>query len=751
MGETRVYADKSAEISFSVPSAHYNSQQAYNYGTNQGYLALGFSIPEALKYKRISSFVLNVYIINWPFGSSETIYSSIYGAPFNPNTVTYNTRPSVAYFKSYTIHNLGIPGYKGIIFDVATSGAKEALTNGVELSLVNQTIYTDKGLNRPYLAITHDDQIIGMSVSTNYIYQAWSAIDTTFSWSTAPQITDTLMPVATASTVFRWRSKGASSYHEISCGTNTQIAIPGGTFAGLAAIEWQVAVTANSGIITTSSWAEISVADPVIYGASPSSGYIDENVDNTFRWRTAQTAGYTTIFVAQASAVFRWRNTEGDTIHTISLATEESVTIPAGTFVADTVQWQVTTVSKTGVATTSDWFPLSTVEVLSTAQAISPDNVILDGTKPAVFAWKHIISTGTEQTAAELQISPDNATFTTLVRVSGNASTYVAQANTLTAGELYWRVRTYNTDRRPGSWSNVAHVVVVAAPAAPSVQLETVSPRPVIRWQAEGQQAYEVITGATSSGIKFGADKSYQPKKPLPDGEHTISVRVQNKFGLWSEWGKVAVTVKNAPGDDITMAVKGGYTAHLQWSSATVYSRYIVVRDGKWIAETTDLSYTDNFSIGVPQYQIIGFLSDGVNYAVSNLDTVQIQCDTVVIAEVDNPVWQRLGLSESSSRQISARANQTVRYIHYTGSPLPSAEVGEAVDKSISFDCAFLHSQQDQADALEALMGRVVCVKTAQGQMAVGVLGGYSLKATRFYRAYSCTVTDIAWKEEITK
>ena len=88
-----------------------------------------------------------------------------------------------------------------------------------------------------------------------------------------------------------------------------------------------------------------------------------------------------------------------------------------------------------------------------------------------------------------------------------------------------------------------------------------------------------------------------------------------------------------------------------------------------------------------------------------------------------------------------------MKYIHYAGASLPSAEVGEAIDGKYTFDAAFTHADRARAEVLEALMGRVVCVKDAAGKCVIGVLGGYSLKSSRFYRAYSCTVTEIAWTE----
>lgn len=494
--------------------------------------------------------------------------------------------------------------------------------------------------------------------------------------------------------------------------------------------------------------------EPITYSLkylSPSSGSINRANDNVFRWNIqcngSDNNPPSSLRETQTSAVFRWRTSSGGDINTISVGTENNITVPAGTFTTASIEWSVEVALSDGNTLTSDWYTVSTADSTpGAAQIVQPSGTILDGTRETVFEWKHVIDTGTAQSKAELQISTDGSTFSDLATIVGSANTYTAAADVFSSGDLYWRVRTYNTDDAAGAWSETAHVLVVAAPAAPVVILDTESPRPVISWQAVGQQAYEVVIGAHSSGIMFGTDKVYQPEEYLPDGQYIAGVRVQNKYGLWSPWGEVGVTVANTEGDDISLSVASGSVATLSWYSDGTYSKYVVVRNGRPITETTATSFTDHFANGSVSYQIRGIL-DGNNYTLSNAVDAIISCDALMIAAVDDPEWLTLRLSETSNRRLSYNAARSVKYIHYAGASLPSAEVGEAIDGKYTFDAAFTHADRARAEVLEALMGRVVCVKDAAGKCVIGVLGGYSLKSSRFYRAYSCTVTEIAWTE----
>src|SRR5699024_5757129 len=88
---------------------------------------------------------------------------------------------------------------------------------------------------------------------------------------------------------------------------------------------------------------------------------------------------------------------------------------------------------------------------------------------------------------------------------------------------------------------------VRSAPTPPIISVTDVSPRPSIEWQSVGQQAFRVIAGDYDSGDVYGTTKKYKIPHFLPDGKTEIKVRIQNAFGIWSDWATTAITIQNKP------------------------------------------------------------------------------------------------------------------------------------------------------------------------------------------------------------
>lgn len=479
----------------------------------------------------------------------------------------------------------------------------------------------------------------------------------------------------------------------------------------------------------------------------PSEGtYIDKNAANVFDWSVSPTIS-TIGTLSQTNAVLEWRNGTSGTINQVQCGANASVTLPAGTLVGNDIQWRVTVTASSGVQTVSDWISLDTTEPTGTSNVVSPKNAVLDGTADNTFTWEHIISTGTAQTAFDLQTSPDGVTWTTLRSMTTSETSVVIPANTLTGGDLYWRVRTYNTDGVAGEWSEAAHCIVVAAPAAPLVSIVDTAPRFSIRWQQSGQQGYEIMLDGQLIAKKWGETSFYQYDGYLTPGSYEVKVRIQNQYGLWSEWGSASLPIANTEGAAITLYAEADNVVRLQWSTTGAYDAYLIYRDGQLIGQTQEMTFTDNFAMGAVVYEVRGIYEAAGNYTLSNAVAVEASVDVLMISPVKDPAWQQIPLSTSSLRSRSHSATQSVTYLHYTGIDLPSAEIGEALDKTYRFDAAFPQTEKAAADAFEDLIGKLVCVKDPDGYRIVGVLGTHSLTSNPFYRSYSCTVTLVGWKE----
>ena len=480
---------------------------------------------------------------------------------------------------------------------------------------------------------------------------------------------------------------------------------------------------------TNAPYATITVDDSDTIGLelsnlSPTSGAIIKTHDNQFAWRARATDSRCAPEVEQASAVFRWRSGTSGAIHTISISgNTQSVTVPANTFAGTTsIQWQVAVTANSGVTTPSNWMTLSTADATPTAAPLSPVDTVIDGSKDVLFQWQHSISTGTAQSKADLQKSTDGSTWTTLATVTGAARQWTCPAGTLTSSIKYWRVRTYNADGIAGAWSDAAQIVVIAAPTAPSIQIKSTGARPSISWQTSEQEAYQVeLDGKLSGGTHYGTEKTWTSPAYLTDGSHTVRVRVQNQYGMWSDWGAAALPVTNTPGASITLSVQASSVASLSWQTSGSYDFYLVYRNGKPIAKLMHTQYTDELSSGSTIYQVRGCYADSSNYGLSSAVTVTITTGQYVtlygIASGKKVTLKHCGLK---NQPVQNAINRDIQYIFMYGSTYPHAERSEFVTKKVGGTAVFL-PDEDKA-GFDALIGELVCLKTQSGEMVVGYL-----------------------------
>lgn len=489
---------------------------------------------------------------------------------------------------------------------------------------------------------------------------------------------------------------------------------------------------------------------------SPSSkAFVNRLQKNTFTWDATDDTATTQVCFAeikQTSAVFEWRVKNASTSKTISVSgATTACTVPANTFPSGTLEWRVKVTANSGTTTTSAWQEITTTDVTPTAKPVSPSGIVIDATIANRFSWKHIISTGTPQSKADLQWSADGTAWNTLATVTGENQYYDVPANKFTSGTKYWRVRTYNTDGTPSEWSDKAEFIAINAPSAPSIVIQSTGPRPRITWQTSEQEAYQLtLSSGYASGTVYGTEKAWRSPVYIADGSYTVRVRVQNKYGMWSEWSAAALPVSHTEGEAITLTVTASHEAALTWQTAGSYDFYLIERDGIAIARTAQKQYVDHTSIGSVTYRVRGCYADSDNYGVSNSATVEILPETNMICDLETGVWLEMRLSETQLRTNRAIFSAGVSTVHLTGLGYPVEERSEQRDRAISVACAWPHSQRDAALALEALVGRLVCLKDHYGNMAISTLPSLESNIDEFMRRYAFTVSHTNWEEAIT-
>lgn len=756
-------ANKSGGYGYSTPDSNFQAPTVqYGAGDN---LAMTFpALPAAYQYKKINSVIPYVYA-SWlsSVGGSATIYFSDFTAAADPEKITYsNSTPTSSYTVSRaTASSHALPGW---VYGTAADGSlmlsniRNLLKYGMSVTFSLVALYTTLSSYKPYLLIDFDAADVGISIeSVSYINNsaAGRGIVNKFAWYAKPATTATYLPVKQASAQFQWRVGSSGTVYTISCGAadssnRYELSVQAGTFPA-GEIQWRVVVTGNNGATATSDWFSRTVYDAVIRNPSPAGGTVPKALPATFSWKLSQKMSEhsttSDVNLTQKTATFRWRTAAGAAATEISCGTASSVTIPAGTFTTNTIQWQVTAATAEGVSATSDWMTISTLEQAGTAETVAPSGIVIDASASNVFKWQHVISTGTAQTKAELQISPDNSTWSALATVTGPSDTYTVPANTISSGTKYWRVRTYNSDGVVSEWSAAAQFVAVGAPDAPVVVIGTTSPRPAISWQVEGQQAYQVeIDGGYTSGTRFGTGKTWKAPFYLADGSYTVRVRVQNEYGFWSPWGTAALPVTNVPGGAITLTAEGGIEAALSWTPGS-FDYYLVYRNGVAIAKVTEPSCTDAASIGVVRYQVRGCYDNSDNYSLSEAVEVTVNTDKVRLYDMERSEWLHFLYDSSAHRSTGLSLSQDIQYVQLSGHTYPVAERSEFKSRALRINCVCADGAERQA--LRALLGHLTCCKTPEGNMTIGYPASISESSDDFFSTYSFTIEQIDRKEEI--
>lgn len=486
---------------------------------------------------------------------------------------------------------------------------------------------------------------------------------------------------------------------------------------------------------------------------SPTTGYIDLSQSNIFGFDFEQKADEPSITpIAVKSFTLQLREHGQTEITSISVTTwagdAPNVTVPAGTISGESIDWRVIAKTNANQTLTSDWMTLSVEDVPPTAWAISPKDVVVDGSKDQIFIWGHASSTGTAQSKADLQKSTDGSTWTTLATVTGAAKQWTCPAGTLISSIKYWRVRTYNADGISGAWSDAAQIVVIAAPTAPSIQIKSTGPRPSISWQTSEQEAYQVeLDGKLSGGTHYGTDKTWTSPAYLADGSHTVRVRVQNQYGMWSNWGAAALPVTNTPGASITLSVQASSVANLSWQTSGSYDFYLVYRNEKPIAKLTQTQYTDELSSGNVTYQVRGCFDGSSNYGLSSAVTVDIRAEVHQVSDLDTGLTLRLPYSDSQHRQTTRTVSRQVELLQLSGAYYPVAVEVDSGTDALSITAALV--DDEQVRNLMGLVGKLVCAKTPQGDMVIGYITSLPKQHDGFLNVFNFTIEQIDYDDEV--
>lgn len=326
----------------------------------------------------------------------------------------------------------------------------------------------------------------------------------------------------------------------------------------------------SNGVSFTVEYAATSQVEPI---DSPTSGVINAAVARTFSVILRASGAVYAPFLVE-SATFYWRDRSSGPYNELPMTPDgsrASVLIPANTFPVGTVQWYAEATDTTGNTTITDTYTLSTLTAAVQAVPLSPIDTVESGSGEIVFRWNYGSIDGSPQGAAEIQTSTNVEEWETLATVTGaGVREYTAAAYTFEAGAVYWRIRAKTETGDYGPWSEAVSFVCYSAPLVEGVMADG-APWATITWQTSGQLAYEIELDGESVGIFFGAeDRAFTLLEPLADGTHTVRVRAQNKYSLWSEWAEAIFYVENgAASPAITLRAEASEDAVLSWKGGS--------------------------------------------------------------------------------------------------------------------------------------------------------------------------------------
>ena len=573
-------------------------------------------------------------------------------------------------------------------------------------------------------------------------------VDITFSWKLQAASGDG--DYAQASAILYWRTNTADPWTQVSVSGNTKsVTIPAYTFPSGKTVSWYISAVDFSGTTAECREASFVTATPQITPQdSPTSGYADPRDAITFRWYfTDGTNAYD-----QQSATLKWREEGEENWNSVSASgTTQQLTVAANTFpIMKNIEWMLVGTDRGGSMTETTVYTFSTTA--STAYAICqrPVGRVEDGTKPIYFSWVVRNADGTEPTRIVVKWklpSETASSWRTILDENEAVYTVTVAADTFPSGAIDWEVIAYNKDGTAGP-ASLASFVCVVAPDPPSGLSATPVPRTTIRWQANGQEAYEIqIDGKTVKSEYGPTVTSYRQEEPLSDGIHQIRIRIQGPYGLWSNWADTSVSVVNSPKGSATLTGKFRVDADLKWTYTGVTTPEVVAiyRDGKWIGRVTGrIEFTDRFVLGDHTYRVEYWFSDGY-YTRSNDLTGSMASDVLRIAEFSGGDWMPLKLSEKSERKQVFSWGQTNALHSVTGSRWPVLETAPYENLAASYDCSF--TEAGCVKKFEQFRGRMVIMKSKGGNVVIGGLMVVEKTVGDFYTAFSFMVQQCHWED----
>lgn len=760
---------KSGYVKRSDPNTvfHTDTSTAYSIVTNTAkaeYAKLYFQaqkMPDALLYNRVISATITMCVSSDAVSPIRMELTPT--GDFDPDTLTYDNRPSDVYYAiSYlpyfgdmtgitpTLQNMEsrpttansvlsrlISGSRTFAFrdNVSPGRSKAALLNG----------------SAAYVTITYDDATLvngaAKMSSTEFLHDTVdNSVDQTVAWTIERSGSNVCAAESWTqlSAVFRYKEDGAENWTSINIsGSQTRLVIPAYTFDAGKTYKYYVEVTDNTNFTSqTYTYTFATPASHIIPQNCPTSGYINPRVATTFEWY--YTNGISTV--SGQPATLHWREVGASTWNDV-VAVSDSITLPANTFdIAHDYEWYLDGEDVTGYASETEVYTFTTSASAVSSTPLTPSNVIADKNSAINFKWKYTSNDNMPISRCVLQYKlTSSSTWITLLDTTDQITAYSAEAGTFDAGEIEWKVVPYNFDGFEGTAGRTSFISY-GAPRPPVVYTDNV-PFLTITWQSQEQKSYEIAVGDETFGPYFGTENSFTMPHYLEDGTYIVKVRSMGTYGLWSDWGETGATIANDPGGGLLLETEGGVDISLRWFADDPDSDYRVYRDNVLIRRTRDTQFVDKTVLGRHVYKVVNRLPDG-NYSISNEAYGEASIDYPCIALLQAGEWIPILFTLKSANEPSYSETAGTIYNHLAGVTYPVVVLSGNEDSSVTYSAVFLYTQEEEHTKFKSLFGKPVALKLTDGNVVVGVMDNWSVEGRKqLWTGYSFTIRRIDWKE----
>lgn len=382
---------------------------------------------------------------------------------------------------------------------------------------------------------------------------------------------------------------------------------------------------------------------------------------------------------------------------------------------------------------------------------LTPIGVYKDSSSEIRFEWQYNSDVGGEQKKFDLQWSVDQSDWTTISETTSNTY-YDMPADTFPAGNIYWRVQTYNEYDESSGYSDAAVFYSVGAPTTPLIQSVSDECRPLVEWMAFDQQIYQlqILQGETiiydTSDMPGISTRQYRIPIFLDDSEYLARIRIKNEYDMWSEWGTTSFTISTTKPDKPTLSIqRSQYGLELTIGGAQEVS--YIYRDGVCIARATGEKYFDNTVANEKEYQyfIRALSEDG--FADSDIEIGVPSFRYGLLNTGDEVIELKHNINAVPGKNLNNTQSGTLNM--YDGRKYPVPEMSGNVEQTLVLGY-FFKTYPDVERLIEiADQKDIVLYRDKRGRKMYGKITGLAVQDTFHGHNVSITISATDYDEAV--